>query len=407
MLLKSALSENTRSEYMRYSILAFVLFLISPLISLPFILLSIYNRERFALFVLALFFGLLSYYLIPTWELDLSRYYFMYERMLKVDFNGFKQILIEQNDYVFFFIYYLFSRLNIGFQTFLLITSTLCFYSCFRVGDFVIRRFNPSRLSYFVLMGSFILSLPILAMLSVTRFSIAFVFFMLYVYNNLNNKGKTSFLFLILSCLTHFAFSVYIPFLILFYFFKNRIKINALLLGVGTFAILLSLTGGLMKLIQFIPFLAVKAETYLTVYEDTNIKILSFILIMPVFIALFFYTRFYKYVPSRMLQFFLGTLLVALVCLPTNMIIYDRYIQVFKPFLALTMIATYYNNKVFNREKGILLKKIVLVASIFYAMYYFYTFYIIYRESFRGFLSVGKLLLVSILDSTYSQRDFY
>lgn len=404
---KSVLLKGVQNENKKYAILAFVLFLISPLVSLPFLLLSIFNRERIALFVLALFFGVLSFYLIPTWELDISRYYFMYDRIASVNFNGLKKVLEEQNDYFFFFIYFIFTRFGIGFQTYMLIVSTLCFYSCFRVGDFVIRRFNPTRLSYFVLMISFVLSLPILSMISLTRFSIAFVFFMLYVYYHLKSKRKTSLFFLLLSCFTHFAFSVYVPFLILFYFFRNRVKINVLLLGVGTFAVLLSLTGGLMGLIQYIPFLATKAQTYLTVYEETNIKILSLMLITPILIALFFYMRFYKYIPSRMLQVFLGVLLVALICLPTNMIIYDRFIQVFKPVFALTIMATCYSDNILSKEKVMLLKKIVLVVTFFYAMYYFYTFYIIYRESFRGFLSVGKLLLVSILDSTYSQRDFY
>jgi len=390
-----------------YSLLAFIVFLISPILSLPFILLGIYNKEKFSLFTLSLFFGVLSYYLIPTWELDISRYYLMYQEISLTNWDGFKVILDEQNDYVFFFIYYLFSRLDFTFQYFLLVSSVFGFYSCFRVADIAIRKFNPSRQSYFILLISFVLSLPILAMISVTRFSIGFTFFMLFIFHHLSKNKKTSYAFLVLSCFTHFAFSVYVPFIILFYFFKNRAKINTILLAVGAIVIVFSITGGLMSVLQYIPFLATKAQTYLTIYEDTNIKILSSMLIVPVFLSLFFYMKFYQVISSGLLQVFLGVLLVALVCIPTNMIIYDRYIQVFKPVFALTIMATCYSPGIIERGKVLLLKKIVLTVSIFYAMYYFYTFYIIYRESFRGFISIGKLLLVSILDSTYTQQDFY
>ncbi|MDM1457282.1 EpsG family protein [Myroides odoratimimus] len=390
-----------------YSILAFVCFLISPLLSLPFILLGIYNREKFSLFVLSLFFGVLSYYLIPTWELDISRYYIMYQEISNTDFVGFKAILEEQNDYLFFFIYYVFSRIGFSFQYFLLIASTIGFYSCFIVADLVIKKYYPSRQSYFILMISFVLSLPILAMVSVTRFSIGFVFFMLFIYYHLKERKKTSYIYFALSCFTHFAFSIFIPFIIIFYFIKNRVKINSMLVGVGAIVIFFSLTGGLMGVLQYIPFLATKAQTYLTIFEDTNIKILSTILIVPVFISLFFYMKFYQVVPSKLLQVYLGTLLVALVCIPTNMIIYDRYIQVFKPVFALTIMATCYSPNMVSRAKILLLKKIVFIATIFYAMYYFYTFYIIYKDSFRGFISLSKLLLISILDSSYTQHDFY
>lgn len=404
---KGNLVLNKNERQREFSMLAFFLFLIAPIISLPFIVLSFYNREKFSLFILALFFGVLSFYIIPTWELDISRYYFIYENIRTLNFEGLKILLKDQDDYVLYLIYFLFSRFDLSFQFYMLIMSTFCFYSYFRVGDFVIRRFNPSRSAYFFLMGSFIFSLPILSMISVSRFSIASTFFILYLYYHLKKHNKKACFFIILSCLTHFSFIVYVPFLILFYFFNNRVKINLILLAVGGASIILSINGGLMQYIQYIPFLAIKAQTYLSLYEDTNIKILTLMMVSPIFIALFFYMRFYKFVPARILQVFLVVLLVALICLPTNMIIYDRFIQVFKPVFALTIMATYYSDKILNRDKVMLLKKIVLVVTFFYAMYYFYTFYIIYRESFRGFLSLGKILLVSILDSTYSQRDFY
>ncbi|MEK6509170.1 EpsG family protein [Myroides sp. C4067] len=407
MILTSSSNKSLQTNEYKYSLLAFVFFLISPIFCLPFVLFSIYNRERFSLFVLALFFGVLTYYLIPTWELDISRYYILYQEILNVDYSGFKTILESQNDYVFFFIYFCFSRLGIGFQTFLLIISVISFYSCFRIGDFVIRRLNPSRQSYFVLMISFVLSLPILSMISVTRFSLGFLFFMLFIYNHLKKNNKVSYFFFTLSCFTHFAFSVYLPFIILFYFFTNRVKINTMLITIGVIVIFFSVSGSLMIFLQYIPFLATKAQTYLTIYEDTNIKILSSMLILPVFISLFFYMKFYRAISSDLLQIFLAVFLVALVCIPTNMIIYDRYIQVFKPVFALTLMATCYSPGIKRRKEILLLRKIALVATFLYGMYYFYTFYIIYRESFRGFLSLGKLLLVSILESTYTQRDFY
>lgn len=397
---------NKNRQY-NYSILAFVCFIISPILSLPFILVGIFNREKFALFLTSLFIGVLSYYLIPSWELDISRYFLMYQEISMSNFNGFKLIVSEQNDYVFFFIYYLLSRLGISFQFLLLIISTFNFYACLLVGDLILKKSKASRNSYFILMGSLILSLPILSMVSVSRFALAFTFFMLFVYNHLKKNKKLSYSFLALSCFTHFAFAVYIPFLVLFNFYTNRRKINRMLMAICFFVLLFTVTGGLLSVLQRIPIIGEKAMIYLEIFEESNIFILSMMLLVPVGIAVFFYMRFYSFIPTQILQIFLACLVVALICIPTNMIIYDRYIQVFKPVFALTIMSTCYSSGIIEKGKIFLLKKIVLIVSIFYAMYYFYTFYIIYKDSFRGFISIGKLLLVSILDSTYTQHDFY
>ncbi|MGG5570940.1 EpsG family protein [Myroides odoratimimus] len=397
---------NKNSQY-NFSILAFVCFLISPILSLPFILLGIFNRERLSLFLTSLFIGVLSYYLIPAWELDISRYYLMYQEISMSNYNGFKLIVAEQNDYVFFFLYYLLSRFGISFQFLLLIISTFNFYTCLLVGDLILKRSKASRNSYFMLMGSLILSLPILSMVSVSRFALAFSFFMLFVYYHLKKNTKLSYSFMALSCFTHFAFAVYVPFLVLFNFYTNRTKINRMLMVICFFVLVFTATGGLLNVLQRIPIIGEKAMIYLDVFEESNIFILSMMLLIPMIISVFFYMRFYSFIPTQVLQIFLACLIVALICIPTNMIIYDRYIQVFKPVFALTIMATCYSPNIVSSAKILLLKKIVFIVTIFYAMYYFYTFYIIYKDSFRGFISLSKLLLISILDSSYTQHDFY
>lgn len=398
---------NVRKKGM-ISIVAFNIFLISPLFSLPFIFWGIYKNERFSLFLAALFFGIVTYMIKPYSSLDISRYYEAYDFISKNNLKDFISFLKTENDYLFYCIYYIFSLFGLKFQYVLLFLSTTCFYLSFLVFDNISKHLtlNMSKNQNFLFFILFLLSLPVLSLISTTRFSIGYTFFMLYVYHKLVKKDILSYVFLALAIFTHFAYIIYLPFLLVTSKIKNKKLLPILIFSLAV----LSMGVPIDKIIEIVsnvlPSLSLKMITYIQTYENTYIKIFSSIQLIPVYLSILFLILYYKYIPSNILYLFLSTLILVVLTLPFNMIIYDRFIQVFKPILALTLVFTFYNKKLLGAKKS-LIKVLSLMLYLPFSMYYAYTFYIIYRDSLKEFFSLNKILLVSILDTSYTFYDFF
>src|SRR5690554_3326754 len=107
----------------KFAYISFIIFFISPFLALPFIIADIYKRKRGALFCFAMFMGILTYLLLPDWSLDLARYYEGYERMSNYDFQDFLDLMQNRTDYVFYFLFFLFSSLGLKFQVLLFFLS--------------------------------------------------------------------------------------------------------------------------------------------------------------------------------------------------------------------------------------------------------------------------------------------
>lgn len=399
------INKTADSERKYISILAFIVYLISPILSLPFIFFSILKKERFGLFVLSLFGGILSYSIVPNWALDLSRYYLLYERISQYGYEGFLEVINQHNDYVFFFIYYVFSLTGMHFQFMLFILSSLSFYTVLLVFDVLIKKQSLRKGEYSLLMLSFILSLPIMSSLSVSRFSLAFVFFVLFTYYQLIGKRVISYTVLAIACFTHFAFLVYIPFLLLFTLFVNRRKIKVVVVLMVLFSFLFTASGILASVAPSIPIIGEKITNYLTLYQETQLPLLSVSLILPVVFSIVFYFKFADKIPVDIMRIFLATLFVVLITLPLNVIIYDRYIQVFKPIMVMAIMFTVpYLSRAKDR---FLFKLLILGCMIPFVLYYLLTIYGIYGANLSGFMSAGKLLLVSIFSTNYTHFDFF
>lgn len=402
--MKNFVNNNIKQNNHSIGILAIAIFMISPVLSLPFILLSIYNKERLGLISLALFGAILSYALLPTRDLDLSRYYLLYHKIEIGGFRALKQILLTQNDYLFFYIYYIFTLLKIPFQVTLFILSFIGGYSCLYIYDKIIREYKVTKLDYFFLTSVFVLSLPILAQLSVTRFYIGFIFFIWFVYFWYKKNKVKYLLCLFFACVTHFAFVVFIPPIILFFFVKNRNIINISLIILICLVILLNIKGNIISYFQYLPIISKKAEIYSEIYADVKAPILSYSLLGSIFIITIFYFFYKKYFDTKLLQIFLAMYIIVLITIPFNIIIYDRYIQIFKPIAMIVIAHTCLNSNA-NKFKKLRMRLFVFALYLPFIIYYIYTFVAIYSRNYQGFLSLGNLLLMNILGSTYTEDN--
>lgn len=129
--------------------MAFIFYLISPLLSLPFILLDVKNRKKGAILLFAIFLGTFAYCTIPLQ--DLFRHLANYENYSTYKISDFSYFDFEMNGIVVY-LYSIMGHLNIPFDILRFITTALGFYLLSNVFEWKInnsqRRY--SKKSYFL-----------------------------------------------------------------------------------------------------------------------------------------------------------------------------------------------------------------------------------------------------------------
>jgi hypothetical protein len=188
-------------------------FILAPLLSIPFILKDIYDKKKIGLIMLAVFFGVCAYLYLPDVLQDGGRRYRLYENFQNRSLEGFFEgYLAFRSDYIFYILIYGFAVLNIKFQLLLFL------FAVFNVGvplyifDKVIDKFKLSKKDYFLTVLLIICSLSLTYIFSGVRQLVAFNFILLSTYHYFfNKKIMISLLFALLGMLTHFSVFIFLP----------------------------------------------------------------------------------------------------------------------------------------------------------------------------------------------------
>lgn len=204
-------------------------FLISPLFSLPLILIEIFNRRNYAIWLFIIFISLIGFLFPPTG--DLYRYYTWYY----LEFKGIPLTHIADFyvfDYAWYTLIWILSNLNISFQFSLFIsifiqsTIVLFFLSKYRILDL-----KSSLLRFLLIICSFIFLGGLWGTLQ-NRFSVALSFYALSAYYMIEATNyKKSFFFIVLSSLTHFSFFLFSLLLIAFIPIKRFVNISTIIIS--------------------------------------------------------------------------------------------------------------------------------------------------------------------------------
>src|SRR5690606_9712632 len=205
----------------RFAYKSLMLFLISPIVSLPFILEEIYLRRKGASFCLAMCMGVLTYLLVPDWSLDLARYYQHFDHISELDFREFLEYLSLRSDYIFYFLFFITAKLGLKFQILLFLLSTFNFYVVFYIFDKISISFdNFRRFKYFIFL---ILSIGLIYYLTATRFTLAISFLLLFLYNYyFADQKRKAYIFFGISIFIHVAIIFYLPFFLIIPRIKNK-----------------------------------------------------------------------------------------------------------------------------------------------------------------------------------------
>ncbi|WP_352421135.1 EpsG family protein [Proteiniphilum sp.] len=387
-----------------YAYRSFFLFIISPFLSLPFIFIDIYNRKKGALLCLALFMGILTYLLLPDWSLDLARYYQSYELIKEYSFEEFKNYLSLRSDYVYYFLFFIFSRVGVKFQILLFCLSTFNFYILFYIYNKVAVQCSISNKEYFKKFILYLFSIAILYYLSATRNSLACSFFLLFAYNYyFLNRKKRGIILLITAIITHISFLVYVPIMLIISLIKNKKGLIISSLLIFFLFSVIPVERFLNVFIGILPGFTQKAFIYLA--EDRIghwTLVLSHYLI--ILLGLIFLISFYKKLDIRFLTLLTSLILAVILVFPFGFITYDRYTFAFKPVLVLGLVIC--SSNIVDLHSKRILYLIEKTALFSFLLYFTYSFYL-YRYNIMPYFSFENMFLLNILSTEYTLQDIF
>lgn len=198
-----------------------ILFLLYPLGALPFILIEIYNRKKYAVYLFAFFMAFLAYLLIPTTLDDLGRHYSDYENLKGFNWTAFKQMIVLNADFVLPTFQFILSQLGlskqfipfisvfIGYLVKLLILFN--FFILLKKTEDI--KIDKKTTVILILIAIFSVSFRNFALN--IRMPVSLSFLTLGVFNLFFQNKKSGWIFVILATITHYMTIIIIPLILL------------------------------------------------------------------------------------------------------------------------------------------------------------------------------------------------
>lgn len=375
-------------------------FIISPFLSIPFIIEGIVRKRDYNLYLLATLIGVVSYLFVPLETNDKAVYYSYYDNFKTIDFSSFIDFLTFNPDFIFYGLIYLFAKLNIKIELlFLVLTSfTTSIYLWFFI-KFKFKQVVSGQIYLMFVLGV-LFSLSLDTLLSGIRFNLA-IALIIISFQKLFFEKKVfiGYLFLLLSVFTHFSFAVFIPFVLLLNLFKNKTLLFKMMF-LGSFIFLLIPKNVLISSIPFLDTLEVlenKGNVYLNGEEDflsnnlkngnTNNFVVFFISTLWVYLSYFylFFTFRQKNI-IRNIIFIIFSISNFFYQFPT---IYTRYLLVLKIFILINIYLDFTNKKIsFNVFSGLIL---------IFSVPFFVQLYILSPQLYAGLIDLSSSTMISIL----------
>ncbi len=240
------------------SIYRYLLFTLSPLLTLPFVIIDNFKQKKSGIILVTLFFALLSYYYVPYSFFDKVHYYRFYNEYLQLSFVDFlSETLLLRTDFIIYFIVYIFSFLGISFHLVAALITTITMWCYLSVFYSIAKKNKIDNRIYLFCFIVILLSISYFHLLTGIRYYFAsgFIikgFYAIYI----RQKKKYTILYFSLGILSHFGAIIFLPFLFLFSYLKEK-QIKLLFIISTVFVFLArdilynvfsaSLTGGLYE----------------------------------------------------------------------------------------------------------------------------------------------------------------
>lgn len=386
-----------------FFIIGLILFLISPLFALPFIIALVYENKRGSLLLLSMFLGYISYMIFPTKQMDLARYYEYYELISTFSKEDFLLYLSHRPDKLFYSFMFLFSRLGLKFQFFLFLFSTFNYYVVFSLFKTIFQNQKLNKQKYFTAVLFLVMSFGFLYYFASTRFTIALSFFILSVKAFFLSSKKKVIIFYILSMLTHTSFFVFAPLFFILKWIKSKRTIIGLILFL-TIILAIIPKDSIISIFSFNESFASKAMVYAEAEERkaSLFPLVSYFLFLLVSVIAYFNLLKLKIASqfsSKILFVFSLGLLSIFIMLPQGYIVVDRFFIIFKSIFTILLFYLFYFYQI---DKTNSMRTLLFLSFFIYVWYSF----IIYSGTFSNILSIDYLFTKDILNLEYNSNMF-
>lgn len=342
--------------------LVIILFFISPLLSLPFVFVEIYNKRRYAQTLVALFFALSAWLFPPI--MDLYRHFLSF---LKINDNPYalRDLLEDKSDFLLYYLNRFYGYLGLPFEIVKFTLTFLTYEIIFWIFRDIIKKNKSLNKYYFLIFCIFVLSVHYTNLVTGLRSIFSATLFTLGIYL-LVIKQKSGYFFLLSACFTHYTYYFYlIPFIIMI---KTNIQISNRNLIIFSLIIITFFNPLLLEKIMNLPFIPNFISGAMNAYlfgkfssnqldtHNFNYFVLYLIGQIPVWILAYYNIFLSNNNFGRISRL---SLLLLIFLSQVSFILYDRFSAVFL-YLSIFAILLYYRK---NLQKILVIIFISLFIS--------------------------------------------
>lgn len=359
-----------KQQKYKFNILTVLVYIVSPFLSIPLILFSVYKRLKSFPIFYALIVSFVSYLYIPPIEWDKARHIDFYYSSQLLSLKEFFIINFQdQPDFLFRFLLYIGSISGIRVHYIFFVVTFITVFLIFSVFYNELIKLKNFEKYTLIITPLIIFSLSYTDIISGLRYTLAVSFIFYGYYIGLIEKKKIAVMWLLLGLITHFSV---ILFVLLYFFYPllNKIKIVwlriFLIVSLSFIFIPNEMMLSFFKGIGVGSLIDTKLDSYLgntsTVNEITNsMKIINFfnvawVIVLNVF--LIFKNQFKNIQYAKLII----VLLIATNVFVSFPIVYNRY----NLFLKLILVLFLFKEELsFNRKKIV-----ILFVFLFFVVYF-------------------------------------
>lgn len=385
-----------------------LVFLFSPFLVIPSLILGIVNKSKFALFLFVIIFGIASYMYIPHITNDRARYFELYEDFKDTSYlQLFAYLMLTGQDFLLQSMFYSGSKLNISPQVVFALTTIITIGLIFSVYfKIILNNLNSTPKTRLLSLIFILVAIPYVDLFSGTRFMFATSFIIVGFYKGLIERNIKSIIYLLIAVCIHFSVYIFILIFLVLYIFPKSDRTYSFVFLISFLFVLIP-PDFYILIFNFFGFsggLEIKRDVYIMgedfikkgIEESYLQKILYYLNLLGV-LFIYYYT-FFQIKHSNILRNILlltATVINIFFSVPT---IFFRYSIILNFFFILFLVyeLTKYNKKLAIYFYSIILTLIFMIQILFSL-----------QNITKTYFNKHSIFLITILNNKpINQNDF-
>lgn len=395
----------------------FLIFLISPFLSIPFLLLQFKRKDRWASVMFSLLLGIVAYLYIPAVSNDKAKYYIRYKTYKNLSLSDFFEFLVKlkKPDFIFDLILFIAKKCDIRLEFVFFILTFLCVYLLFSIVNSLVLKSQSRIYNYLLICAFTIFSFSLPSLYSGLRFTLGACILAFGIYQFLFLKNKTAgIIFVVIATQIHFSLLYFVPALVVFSLDGLK-KINYRLLFLISLLFLLiptSITSSIFSFMSISESLDAKTSVYVggkdfvsQNFDSNQSSIILYVLrtawyYVMLIILIFYHKKLIFDEWSKKMVYLLYITIFFVNFTYSFTTVFSRFSIVVKLLFLLYIIYFYLNvNKLFSR-------KIFYLIFFFYFLTFLIDVYILRINFVKSLFNSDNLLIIQIINKKINYNEF-